>query len=107
MPMSHRKGIIGKASKREETRRREAKENGIILERPSFSAIGKNKRGRVGGGGGAMRKERGIGGPSVGKFTGGTLRLSKKDISDIQGPRKAGTKGKIGGGKGRGRGKHN
>ncbi|EGC48854.1 conserved hypothetical protein [Histoplasma capsulatum var. duboisii H88] len=107
MPMSHRKGIIGKASKREETRRREAKENGIILERPSFSAIGKNKKGRVGGGGGAMRKERGIGGPSVGKFTGGTLRLSKKDISDIQGPRKAGTKGEIGGGKGRGRGKHN
>ncbi|KAL2368623.1 hypothetical protein RJ035_007761, partial [Blastomyces gilchristii] len=88
MPMSHRKGIIGKASKKEEARRREAKENGIILEKPSFSTVGKKQSGS--GGGSAMRRERGIGGPSIGKFTGGTLRLSKKDISDIQGPGKGG-----------------
>ncbi|KKZ59949.1 hypothetical protein EMCG_05240 [[Emmonsia] crescens] len=109
MPMSHRKGIIGKATKKEETRRREAKENGIILERPSFSTGGKNKNGSIGGG--AVRRERGIGGPSIGKFAGGTLLLSKKDISDIQGPRRGGSKGERGrgrgGGRGRGRGKRN
>ncbi|PGH15775.1 hypothetical protein AJ79_02155 [Helicocarpus griseus UAMH5409] len=92
MPMSHRKGISSKASKREETRRREAKENGIILEKPAA----KKKKG------GAERRERGIGGPSVGKFAGGTLRLSKKDVSEIQGSRGRGMKG--GRGKGRGRG---
>ncbi|PGH06145.1 hypothetical protein GX51_02533 [Blastomyces parvus] len=105
MPMSHRKGIIGKASKKEETRRKEAKESGIILEKPSFSTVGKKPNGR--GGGSAVRRERGIGNPSVGKFTGGTLRLSKKDILDIQGPRKGGRGRDGGGGRGRGRGKRN
>ncbi|OAX79999.1 hypothetical protein ACJ72_05676 [Emergomyces africanus] len=104
MPMSHRKGIIGKANKKEETRRREARENGIILEKPSFSTAGK-KNGS--GGSGSIRRERGIGGPSVGKFTGGTLRLSKKDISDIQGPRRGESKAGRGRGRGRGKGKRN
>ncbi|OJD14093.1 hypothetical protein AJ78_05539 [Emergomyces pasteurianus Ep9510] len=105
MPMSHRKGIIGKASKKEETRRREAKENGIILEKPSFSTAGKTKNGC--GVSSAIRRERGIGGPSVGKFTGGTLRLSKKDISDIQGQRRVGSKTGRGNGRGKGKGKRN
>ncbi|OCL09118.1 hypothetical protein AOQ84DRAFT_431443 [Glonium stellatum] len=82
MPMSHRKGIQAKALQREERRRREAKENGIILE----AAI-KMK-------GGERKRERGVGGPGVGKFKGGTLSLSKKDIESIQGRR--GTKGKRG-----------
>ncbi|EEH46114.2 uncharacterized protein PADG_02264 [Paracoccidioides brasiliensis Pb18] len=86
MPMSHRKGIMGKASKKERARRREARENGIILEKPTFSTPGKN---RSGSGRGSLSK-RGIGGPAIGKFAGGTLRLSKKDISDIQGPRDGG-----------------
>jgi Domain of unknown function (DUF4602) len=78
MPMSHRKGIISKASKREDTRRREAKENGIILEKPTFKVKKHTKR-----------RERGIGGPSVGKFVGGTLKLSNRDLKSIRGTSRA------------------
>jgi hypothetical protein len=77
MPMSHRKGIISKQSEREEKRRREARENGIILEKVRGGTKGQ-KQGR---------RDRGVGGPGVGKFSGGTLRLSRKDIFDIEGPR--------------------
>ncbi|KAK2793860.1 hypothetical protein FQN50_009967 [Emmonsiellopsis sp. PD_5] len=97
MPMTHRKGIISKATRKEDTRRREARENGIILEKPTISAKDKGKK--------QARRERGIGGPSVGKFAGGTLRLSKKDVAEIQGPRKKGGAGRGRGGKGRGGGR--
>ena len=92
MPMAHRKGIIAKQSKREDTRRREARENGIILEKAKMKKINDGKR------------DRGVGAPGVGKFTGGTLKLSKKDISDIEGPRRS-SAGRGGRGGGRGRGK--
>jgi hypothetical protein len=78
MPVSHRKGIIVKGSKREGTRCREAKENGIILEKPAFKA---KKH--------AKRRERGIGGPSIGKFVGGTLKLSSRDLKSIRGTSQA------------------
>ncbi|KAI9837485.1 MAG: hypothetical protein M1819_007133 [Sarea resinae] len=84
MPLSHRKGIVAKASQREEKRRLEAKENGIILERAT-----KVKKGTEG------KRERGVGAPSVGRFSGGMLKLSKKDVMDIEGPRRNG-KGKKG-----------
>ncbi|KAA6412284.1 MAG: hypothetical protein FRX48_04436 [Lasallia pustulata] len=77
MPLSHRKGIVAKAREREENRRREAKENGIILEK---AVKGTAKKTPI--------RQRGIGGPSVGKFQGGMLKLSKKDVADIVGPRK-------------------
>ncbi|EEP79482.1 conserved hypothetical protein [Uncinocarpus reesii 1704] len=83
MPMAHRKGIEAKGAKREDTRRREARENGIILEKPT------SKRKTS-----SQKRERGIGGPSVGRFAGGTLRLSKRDLIDIQGPRSRIGKGK-------------
>lgn len=70
--MSHRKGIIAKAEMKEAKRRQEAKENGIILEKPAPKKKDKPKR-----------RERGIGGPAVGKFAGGTLRLSKRDLMSI------------------------
>ncbi|KAF7845772.1 hypothetical protein BT93_L0698 [Corymbia citriodora subsp. variegata] len=78
MPLSHRKGILAKAAQKENSRRSEAKENGIILER--VTKIGAKK---------ALpeRRERGLGGPSVGRFKGGTLKLSKSDVSGINGPR--------------------
>ncbi|KAK2742428.1 hypothetical protein FQN55_007866 [Onygenales sp. PD_40] len=98
MPMTHRKGIISKATKKEDTRRREARENGIILEKPTVTAKDREKK--------QARRERGIGGPSVGKFAGGTLRLSKRDVAAIQGPRKkGGASGRGRGGKGRGGGR--
>ena len=76
MPLAHRKGIVAKAADREDRRRREAKENGVILEKAVTS-----KKTRV-------KRQRGVDAPSVGKFRGGMLKLSKKDVADIQGPKK-------------------
>ncbi|EED18237.1 conserved hypothetical protein [Talaromyces stipitatus ATCC 10500] len=85
MPKSHREGIQSKAIKTETNRRREARENGIILEKPVFKQSKSSTK----------RRERGVGAPAVGKFSGGTLRLSKHDLASIQGPsRKAGRGGK-------------
>lgn len=92
MPLTHRKGITAKKAEREEKRRKEAKENGIILE----AGAGKVRKGVREGGEG--RRERGVGAPSVGKFQGGTLRLSRRDVAEIEGPKKSGR------GRGRGRG---
>jgi hypothetical protein len=75
MPMSHRTGIKGKATKKEVTRRREAKENGVILEKPAFTPKKSSQR-----------RERGVGAPSIGKFAGGTLKLSTRDLMSIRGP---------------------
>ena len=63
MSMAMRKGIDGKKMSDEGKRRKEARENGIILERPE--AEKKVKRRKSSGG------EAGIGGPSVGRFRGG------------------------------------
>ena len=86
MPASHRRGIIARAQEKEAKRRREASENGIVLEKER-----RGKKGMVGGGEKKMR-ERSVGGPAVGKFAGGTLTLSKSDIRDIQGPMRGGKK---------------
>jgi hypothetical protein len=76
MPMSHRRGIVKKTVEREGKRRKDAKENGVILEKER-KGVGKERdRGR---------REKGVGGPGVGKFKGGVLTLSKRDIEDIQG----------------------
>ncbi|KAI9784963.1 MAG: hypothetical protein M1839_001159 [Geoglossum umbratile] len=77
MPMSHRKGIIAKASERGERRRKEAKENGIVLEKAK-----KAKKANL------DRRERSIDGPGVGAFRKGMLRLSKRDVAEIEGPKR-------------------
>lgn len=76
MPASHRRGIVAKAASREVMRRKDAKENGIILEK----AAGKTNRKS------ASRRERAVDVPAVGRFRGGTLQISKRDLLDIQGP---------------------
>ncbi|KOS46476.1 hypothetical protein ACN38_g2543 [Penicillium nordicum] len=101
MPTAHRRGIKAKATSKEDRRRQEAKENGIILEKPSKVQKSSNNG----------RRERGVVGSSVGKFSGGTLNLNKDDIDRVQssGRRMMGgrgrgkTRGGRGGG-GRGRG---
>lgn len=81
MPMVHRKGIAVKGEARQTLRRREAKENGIVLERLVNPVQAPVKR------------DRGVDSP-IGKFGGGTLKLSKRDVASIQGPqRPAGRKG--------------
>lgn len=88
MPMSHRKGITLKAREKEQKRRSEAREGGIVLEKE----VRKRKF--------LKEREKGVGGPGVGRFKGGTLSLSKRDVADITGSRgskggsKAGRKGK-------------
>ncbi|KAI9672232.1 MAG: hypothetical protein M1831_002046 [Alyxoria varia] len=72
MPMSHRKGIVAKGNEKEGRRRQEAKENGIVLEKAS--KLRKST---------APRRLRGVDGPAVGKFEGGTLNLSKRDVASI------------------------
>lgn len=78
MPATHRRGIKAKGMQKEEKRRREARENGIILEKPAPKSKSSN----------SGRRERGVGGPSVGKFAGGTLNLSKRDLAAVQGPKR-------------------
>ncbi|KAI0526180.1 hypothetical protein F5B22DRAFT_146352 [Xylaria bambusicola] len=85
MPMSMRKGIQAAAEGRETKRRQEARENGIVLERPTASKkTSKSKRS------GASSA---IDAPAVGRMNNGMLKLSKRDIADLEGggPRKGGT----------------
>lgn len=83
MPFAHRKGIVDKSASRETKRRKEAAENGVILEKQK----GKSKP--------QTKRDRGIGGPGIGKFRGGTLQLSSRDLRDIQGSR-SGSSGRRG-----------
>ncbi|KAF1983379.1 hypothetical protein K402DRAFT_361068 [Aulographum hederae CBS 113979] len=97
MPMAHRKGIIAKAATKEETRRREAKEAGVVLE--------KEKKKRRKGVEENRWRDRGVGGPSVGKFRDGALVLSRRDVAAIRGPSGRGGRGGKGGRGGGGKGK--
>ncbi|CAJ2509793.1 Uu.00g056930.m01.CDS01 [Anthostomella pinea] len=99
MPMHMRKGIVSAAAGRESRRRQEAKENGIVLERPvgaaaavGHAALGRKAtkaRGRERRGPGSGSRDRPVGAPSVGRLNNGTLKLSKRDIHEIEssGPR--------------------
>lgn len=87
--MAQRKHMIQKARLTDEKRRAEAREAGVILERPTLAKkSGQRDENRT--------RDRAVGLPSVGKFRGGTLSLSKKDVRSITGG---------GGSKGKGKGK--
>ncbi|KAM7204063.1 hypothetical protein V8F20_003761 [Naviculisporaceae sp. PSN 640] len=85
MPMGMRKGINQAAVSREEKRRREARENGIILERAS-------KKGKTGSSGGIKKRrtERPVDLPGVGKMRGSELRISARDVRSIEGVKSGG-----------------
>ncbi|KAK5167404.1 pre-rRNA processing and 40S ribosomal subunit assembly [Saxophila tyrrhenica] len=78
MPLAHRKGITAKSADREGKRRREAADSGIVLEKAKFASKYSKPR------------EKSVGGPTVGKFKGGTLSLGKSDLRAIQGPKRGG-----------------
>ncbi|KAJ5183110.1 hypothetical protein N7492_000726 [Penicillium capsulatum] len=84
MPTAHRRGINAKAASKEDKRRREAKENGIVLEKPNKVTKSSNNG----------RRDRGIGGSSIGKFSGGTLNLSKQDLISMKSSKSRPGKGK-------------
>ncbi|KAF7535133.1 hypothetical protein G7Z17_g13256 [Cylindrodendrum hubeiense] len=75
MPMNMRKGIVAAAGARETKRRREAKENGVILERETGKKMSK-RRDR----GGDMAVDR----PGVGRLRGAELRISESDVRGIE-----------------------
>lgn len=76
--MNMRKGIVAASSSREAKRRREARENGVILERE----VGKKTRRDRPRDGGVHR-------PGVGRLKGAELRLSERDVKSIEGGRDA------------------
>ncbi|KAB5570449.1 hypothetical protein GE09DRAFT_1283559 [Coniochaeta sp. 2T2.1] len=106
MPMGMRRGINAAVRGREEKRRREAKENGIVLER---EVVVKERRKGTGGGMGKGD----VDAPGVGRLRGAQLTLSKRDIASIENSRGRGSTGgrggrsgsRGGGGGGGGRGK--
>ncbi|KAI5863180.1 hypothetical protein GGS23DRAFT_56625 [Durotheca rogersii] len=83
MPMAHRKGIVAAAGAREARRRREARENGIVLERPAKGGRAA-AAGRKRAGGRAPKRQRPVDAPAVGTLRNGMLKLSRKDISAVQ-----------------------
>lgn len=97
MPMAMRKGMARAAGDKEERRRREARENGIVLERFGGGGGGGGKK-KTGGGGKGFRP---VDLPGVGKMRGAELRISARDVRDIE---SGGNRGGRGGGRGGGMG---
>jgi hypothetical protein len=87
MPMSMRKGIVGAAAAKEEKRRREARENGIVLEREVKKPKTKKK----------ARGDRPVDLPAVGRMRGAELRVSAREARAIA----ASVRGPAGKGKGK------
>ena len=78
MPMAMRKGIASKAASRESKRRQEARESGIVLERPAAKPVSKS----------AAKRMRAVDAPAVGRMHGSELRLRDKDVRAIEGPKR-------------------
>lgn len=81
MPMGMRKGISAAREAKEDRRRREARENGIILEK---AAAGGQQ-----GAGKKAKRSKGRGGlavdmPGMGRFKDGELRLSKSEVRAVE-----------------------
>jgi hypothetical protein len=74
MSMAKRKGLAAAKAEREDRRRREARENGIILEKPAA----KKKREPA-----RKRGDRRVDLPGVGKLRGAELRISARDIRAV------------------------
>ncbi|OAA67410.1 hypothetical protein ISF_03586 [Cordyceps fumosorosea ARSEF 2679] len=89
MPMKMRKGMVAKAEAREAKRRREARENGVILERASGSGGGGGGKGKTKKSASRGRQGRGVDGPGIGRMRGAELRISESDVRKIEGGRDA------------------
>ena len=74
MPMLHRRGIEQKKKEKEADRRKEAREAGVILEKEK--KVVRTSRGRSRG--------KDIGAPGIGKMKSATLRISKRDVAEIE-----------------------
>lgn len=74
--MAMRKGIASAKKGREDRRRREASENGIVLERKGGSVGPKDNKRRRGGAAVDM--------PGIGRMKGAELSLSERDIQSME-----------------------
>ncbi|KAL5604450.1 hypothetical protein BROUX41_002420 [Berkeleyomyces rouxiae] len=98
VPMHIRKGRAAAQASREDKRRRQARENGIILERKGGDAEGSAKRRKKSGGSGAGPR---VDMPGVGRMNGAELRISERDVKSIEGPRRSFGRDKGRGGRGK------
>ncbi|KAL9060769.1 MAG: hypothetical protein Q9162_000473 [Coniocarpon cinnabarinum] len=85
VPAVIRNGIKNKGREREDKRRREARENGIVLEKAATERKERDER----------RRERSVGNPSVGKFKGGMLTVGKRDLGRLTTPKAMKRGGKV------------
>ncbi|KYK60045.1 uncharacterized protein DCS_01179 [Drechmeria coniospora] len=75
MPMKMRKGMVAATDAREAKRRREARENGVILERETAKNKGRDR----------ARDRGAVDRPGVGRLKGAELRLSSRDVRGLEG----------------------
>ena len=86
--MHIRRGIVEKKDEREKKRRKDAKEAGIVLERPNGKIKGRSGKSWT-------KRDAGVGAPSIGRFKNGTLVLSKDDVRGLTSQRgKGGRRGR-------------
>ncbi|PSS03891.1 hypothetical protein BD289DRAFT_470646 [Coniella lustricola] len=89
MPTNMRRGINAAREAKEDKRRREAKENGIILEKRALTP-GKTKQSSAGprpskwSKGGGRRGGLAVDMPGMGRFSNGELKLSKKEVRAVE-----------------------
>ncbi|TLS29890.1 hypothetical protein PpBr36_03373 [Pyricularia pennisetigena] len=86
MPIAMRKGIVKAGADKEARRRREAKECGVILETAKSSGDRRRPPSSTNG----NRRSKDVGLPGVGRMRGAELRISAKDIRDVEGRRSSG-----------------
>ncbi|KKA29272.1 hypothetical protein TD95_005460 [Thielaviopsis punctulata] len=97
IPMNIRKGRHAAQAAREEKRRRDARENGVVLERKGVDPAAKKRR-RTGDYAGPR-----VDMPGVGRMSGAELRISDRDVRNIEGPKRSFGRdrgGRRGGGRG-------
>ncbi|KAH8847889.1 hypothetical protein MCOR27_002496 [Pyricularia oryzae] len=86
MPIAMRKGIVKAGVDKEARRRREAKECGVILETAKSSGDRRRPASSTNG----NRRSKDVGLPGVGRMRGAELRISARDIRDVEGRRSTG-----------------
>ncbi|KAK0389356.1 hypothetical protein NLU13_2931 [Sarocladium strictum] len=79
MPMNMRKGMVAARALTEAKRRREAKENGVVLEREVGGKKVKRK----------VRRDDSVDMPGIGRMKGAQLRISERDVKSIENSRDA------------------
>lgn len=86
MPIAMRKGIVKAGVDKEARRRREAKECGVILE----TARSGGERRRPASSTNGNRRSKDVGLPGVGRMRGAELRISARDIQNVEGRKSSG-----------------